>query len=812
MLRVLLNILLAVFSPLALASECGPLLHRLVYEAQRASLGHTDNPVAALRQDFLNRFGIDVLDRSDPSSIFHLESDILNLFSVAPSLRKFAVEGLKEKWKLEDQQVQDLITFYGLRVFYNDVGIVGDPKTTFERLSEVNRTHWLTDTMTPSHSLQRRYSFYLSQVTNLSVPEMAQLLHLSEGQVYSDLWALGISLNKVFNEPIGKTRSETAIAQLKQLGFTVGPGTVDSGVGLASAARSLAALGLTTEQIAIVLSCGRSAIEFIRHHLADERRSVSWDRRLPYKGQKEYEPQILVDMFLQGMSHQRIADELNALASITDPNHPDIRTVASVAGKIQQLGLAKVVPNRSPVLSADIAQYVLAHPELNDDAICAHFDITPARLASIYKDFFLVRSSDGKMESNASKHSKRTLERYKEQVDLADAYLDFFLANGRIPNPTDFRVNTPGKIPVKQSRFYGNDDYGPGGTQHERRVFDGMKEALLAVKARSVHRGIFFPLSKVENWPGGITPTLRRVFQEEAVEYAIQWLEKNPGQPLIRSLFGHNGPIPILSARVWASGDYRLGGVREEKRIFDSRETFLLAVKAEAVRRGIPYYLYKEKLAATPSSAYREITADETRNLVLEWIARNGRMPTRADFQEPKPTTSNEAETADTIPIPQSKFFGTDTYSVGGDRHPYRMHDSAPDAWEKTWRQGQKLGINVDLLSPDISIRSERTEGFTQIQQSIAIDLMLAWAKSHSGVLPSLKELGVGPGHAGLTARRLYGGENGGVFPTPEAAKKAIEDEAQRRGQAVVWPQEARFQRGVGVPKSGSAPVDDDET
>lgn len=44
MSRLFLNFILAAYSPLAFASDCGPILHRLVYEAQRASLGHTENP------------------------------------------------------------------------------------------------------------------------------------------------------------------------------------------------------------------------------------------------------------------------------------------------------------------------------------------------------------------------------------------------------------------------------------------------------------------------------------------------------------------------------------------------------------------------------------------------------------------------------------------------------------------------------------------------------------------------------------------------------------------------------------------------
>lgn len=82
-----------------------------------------------------------------------------------------------------------------MHIFYDSAEISGDPSVIFERLRRISRDHYLGE---PQSRRTRRWLYYSTNLTRLSIPEMAKQLGVSEGQVYSDLSHFQFSIPKAF--------------------------------------------------------------------------------------------------------------------------------------------------------------------------------------------------------------------------------------------------------------------------------------------------------------------------------------------------------------------------------------------------------------------------------------------------------------------------------------------------------------------------------------------------------------------------------------------------------------------------------------
>ncbi|HVJ63851.1 MAG TPA: hypothetical protein VM901_01210 [Bdellovibrionota bacterium] len=219
-----------------------------------------------------------------PAWLTSMEDELVQIFTeVPPELRNW--DTIQKRLHLSDGEMWDLRTYYGLNIF-NYEGVV-DAKS---ELIGHARKRAQAEFLRSSHPAAKRYPYYVEHLGKKSVPEMAEQLGLREGDVYHDLSILNLSLARTFDR------------------------------------------GEMLE--------GSSAEAFAKHHAGIESRSVEWSRILEFRGVRRTETEVLVELLDEGLSYNSIADQLNALAG-RNVSDTDVRTEASVASKVQTMGLTQ---------------------------------------------------------------------------------------------------------------------------------------------------------------------------------------------------------------------------------------------------------------------------------------------------------------------------------------------------------------------------------------------------------------------------------------------------------------------------------------
>jgi hypothetical protein len=221
-----------------------------------------------------------------------LHSDILEYLVADPSQRSF--DAFQTKYGFSSEQMQDVVTYFACRHYFNDLSLIGDPRAQLERISELSRAYRLTD---PKSRIARLYPYYLARITQLSVPQIAAELSarsstpIAEQAVYKDLQDLGISIEREF-ELFSKSAEH-----------------------------------LPPERRP---SPGQEAWAFYQHYLNERNRGVPW--------------QANEERFLRSqwghLSSKAIADALNS-NRLLNANDPDFRSQAAVTAKARVLGLTE---------------------------------------------------------------------------------------------------------------------------------------------------------------------------------------------------------------------------------------------------------------------------------------------------------------------------------------------------------------------------------------------------------------------------------------------------------------------------------------
>ncbi|MEI7441841.1 MAG: hypothetical protein WCK43_09485, partial [bacterium] len=229
------------------------------------------------------------------SAIKSFEDDVQDLFPPPKSGESKKWEELGKKWKLNEEQLATVRSYYSFLIFDGAEEMVGKKKDLFAHVKKLTLEYHLEK----NPKLKARYEYYQKNLGEKSVPEMAKELKMNQGQVYKELQFYNLSIVEAFGGDYGEGESQ--------------------------------------------------ASRFVRHYLNQENRGVSWERVL----EGEREDALLVQLHEQGLSHAEMAEVLNKLAGVTDPTDEAIRTEASVAAKVKALGLSELNPHKMKELSIE---------------------------------------------------------------------------------------------------------------------------------------------------------------------------------------------------------------------------------------------------------------------------------------------------------------------------------------------------------------------------------------------------------------------------------------------------------------------------
>ncbi len=353
----------------ASATPCESIFVNYLYHVQREMIGRTPSALADFRKE--NSAVADLMqDKANPDGLYAFESDVFALFSLAPEYRDLGSFG--EKWGLTPLQSQQFADYYGSQVFFKDFETIGPPAEMFHRLRQVSREHYLGE---PVDALARRWRFYVANLTQYSVPEMARLLNISEGQVYKDLSALQLSVVEAFGKKIAQAKLRLAAKE-------------------------------NLDQIAKVLGVGQQALAFVLHHTSVRSRGQSWDDIIRANGRDEIETIVLIRLFGQEKTHQHIADQLNTYRGV-GPHDPAFRTAKSVTDKLGALGLTNRVEAGETIIHpqygllnesgrlvvGNALAFIIDHMNKDDEWIANALGVQKSTLESFFARHHLVRLS-----------------------------------------------------------------------------------------------------------------------------------------------------------------------------------------------------------------------------------------------------------------------------------------------------------------------------------------------------------------------------------------------------------------------------------
>jgi len=592
--------------------------------ARRGSLGFISDPVAVLKKEM----GPQVYDPQSTDGLYQLEDDVYQLFQTAPALRD--INAFSQKWNFSEEQVLDILTFYGLSVFYGDIRIAGNPDVVIERIKQVALELYLED----HADFAGRKVFYEANLTLLSIPQIAKAVGISEKRVYNELRSLGLTVLGAFNQSPG---------------FEI--------------AKERFVKGESLEKIARELGFGIEALTFILHHTRLHNKEMSWDRILIFRGVPMTEREILAQLESQGQGGSEIAAVLNELSGAS-PSSTNYRTESAVWHKLHELGTDRAtddlflsdygyVKKNGSLLRAGALRFIFEHYVKSDEEIAEALGVTMDALRKFYTRNFISRIADRfKVENNDDAETK-LLNLYEEQIQTVDKVLDWYVKNKTITR-TDF-VN----IGVPENRFFGN--------KGERSLFPTAIEAWIAIKRRAQQRGIKFELLdvRIQFKDTAEEERARKEWQIEAADRIIDWSVKNefrtptPGQDFAFA----EEKIQLDSSRLVGNDEYREGRKRSS-RIFDDSDDAWTFIKHRAIARGVQFHLYPLRFLGKVPPKILEIQKQEILQIFTNFVSSERRLPGARDFR------------SGAIPINYDKFYGLGEYGEAGKKSALGFYSS----------------------------------------------------------------------------------------------------------------------------------------
>src|SRR5690606_6602524 len=107
-----------------------------------------------------------------------------------PEYRAEEIAKLASEHGVSKAAIQHLIDFYALH-YYEEPKMAGDTTEFWNRAEEINRALRFTE---PRNRLEARYLIYIHLITQKSVPQIAQLLGITEAEARKEMSELGISI------------------------------------------------------------------------------------------------------------------------------------------------------------------------------------------------------------------------------------------------------------------------------------------------------------------------------------------------------------------------------------------------------------------------------------------------------------------------------------------------------------------------------------------------------------------------------------------------------------------------------------------
>lgn len=707
--------------------DCRKKLASLVFHLQRGSVGLTSDPLGDFQQAVSRQSGkhTKTNDKENPNSLFAFESDILDLFAIAPELRD--LHSFRKKWHLTSEQAFDVLSYYGTRVFHEEPLVVGTPEEVFRRFSDVSRFHYLGSPGQDPAAL--RYRYYLANVTRKSVPEIAKQLGLTEGQVYNELSQLQISILQEFSRQQSPPEHRGSHQYLMSRGLGGMRPLLDPKLSILEQARVFYDRGLSLDETAATLGIGRSALEFIFHHVGIINRGVVWDRILPFEGKRELENVILATLFNRGYSHSEIADQLNRIAGTTDLSEPEHRTASAVGHQLRDLELRRY-PDRTNISEVYDPRYgylklggslvpnaairfLIDHGTKTEEWLANSLGVQVASLQKFMKRHHILRAGTDRLQRAEPKQdTSELLSKYQRQREAVDKYLDWVQTNGRAPTRRDFGLKA-GEVGVSGTAFFGT-------AEPHVNFFPNKDSAMLAVKRRARERGIEFSLID-EFYRSPLSEGLRKEMQVEASDRFLRnWAATNPRSSPSQPHWGKgDGKIGLRREAFFGVGDYGPAGKNRGYHIFENQEEAMLFLKQRAPVLGIDFQLLDQKFYEHPSERIRNIWKEEAADRYLDIYLKAGRHP-----------ELNEFGLESDIGIPYSRVFGLESYRPGKDNGHNRVFDSPSQALVYIKQRAIKRGIPLSLL--ELSKRKiPPSRALRKVWQSEATTLYLDYYRLH---------------------------------------------------------------------------------
>jgi hypothetical protein len=621
---------------------------RFLELARRGSLGFISDPVAVLKKEM----GPQIYDPQLSGGLYQLEDDVYQLFQTAPALRD--ITAFSQKWNFSEDQVLDVLTFYGLSVFYGDIRIAGSPDVVIERIKQIALELYLDD----HPDFASRKVFYEANLTLLSIPQIAKAVGISEKRVYNELRSLRLTVLGAFNQSPNFENAKERFAK-----------------------------GESIEKVATELGFGVEALTYILHHTRLHNKEMSWDRILIFRGVPKMEREILAQLESEGLRGSGIAAVLNELSGAS-PSSPNFRTEAAVWHKLNELGTDRAtddlflsdygyVKKNGSLLRAGALRFIFENYAKSDEEIAETLGVTMDALRKFYARNFISRIADRFKVENDDDAETKLLNLYEEQIQTVDKVLDWYVKNKTIAR-SDFV-----KIGVPENRFFGN--------KGEKSLFPTAIDAWFAIKRRAQQRGIKFELLdiRIQFNNDAEEERARQEWQIEASDRIIDWSAKNEFKTPVPGLdFAfEEGKIQLDPSRLVGNDEYRSGRKRSS-RIFDDADDAWTFVKKRAIARGLPFNLHPLRFLGRIPPKILEIQKQEILQIIANFMWEKRRHPYSRDFR------SGE------IPVHYDKFYGLGDYNEDGKKAPlgfYPNQRAAKMAVQQFVRDDERWkGLEVD--------------------------------------------------------------------------------------------------------------------
>ncbi len=671
------------------------------------------------------------------SAIKAFEDDVQDLFPPPKSGESKKWEELGKKWKLNEEQLATVRSYYSFFVFDGAEEMVGKKKDLFAHVKKLTLEYHLEK----NEKLKARYEYYQQNLGKKSVPEMAKELGMSQGQVYKELQFYNLSIVEAFGGEYGEGESQ--------------------------------------------------ASRFVRHYLKQENRGVSWDRWFG----ADREDALLVQLHDEGLSHAEMAEVLNKLAGVTDPTDTSIRTEASIAAKVKALGLSELNPHKMKDFSIDpygivkisgalvpgpATEFLFDNREKGLEWSAEKLGVSKKGLYGFLErqhvEGIFERKKSGELaerkRARGVRKAKSAVEgqenaevvKEKERNEAIDKLIEWVTKNGgELPDRTKWTEATG----VAYMKFFGVGIYSPtSGKKHaEHRLFDGVEQGLKAIKKKveeafaddaELKQRVLDEIDKRSKNSQRVLKAAeerekpKEVQRSEALDKLTASIRKNEGDiPNQSNWFEATG---VDYHKFFGFGDYSptSGKSKKEHRLFDSVEQGLKAIRKKVEEAFADDDPMKQKVLA---GIDERVKAAEEREKPIEVQQSEALDKLTASIRNNNGKIPDANSWTEATGVSYSKFFGTKDYSPtsGKSKKEHRLFDSIDEGWKAIRKKAEEAFADdaelrqrvLDEIDRRIKDSQQKLKAAVErekpieVQQSEAMDKLIPWIRQNGGSIPN---------------------------------------------------------------------------